>query len=73
MKENNYRKTESNPLIIFPNKIIKKFKNHVFVKVIFVLYRSVFQWPYYVRLNEIVASGCANVSWMKLDNYIKKI
>ena len=28
-------KTES-PLIIFPNKIIKKFLKHVFVKVIFV-------------------------------------
>ena len=28
--------TEKDPLIIFPNKIIKNYKKHVFVKVIFV-------------------------------------
>ena len=37
--------TERNPLIIFPNKIIKKVKKYVFVKVIFVSYHSVFRWP----------------------------
>ena len=38
------RNTEKNPLIIFPNKMMENLKEHAFVKVIFVLYRSVFQF-----------------------------
>ena len=34
---------KKNLLIIFPNKIIRNLKEHVFVIIIFVLCRSVFQ------------------------------
>ena len=42
----------------------EKFKKHVFVNVIFVLYHSVFQWPPYAISNHS-PRGCANYSLKK--------
>ena len=61
---------------IFPNKIIKNLKKHVFVNVIFISYHSViiyiFQWPLYTptkMAKQIVYASCTNPNLLAITSY----